>query len=137
MEKLQMSRRDMERSGMVSLWLGSAPSKEALDAYLKYGFTPDGDYIPSAFMNDFEMRFYETALYEATFLPQPMQSIEELLRRNSDAKIIIPRFIGLLGNELKYPVNAKVLLYDFDYTGKGSSSGGAVRLSFVGKTQYK
>src|SRR5687767_1675636 len=116
--------RDMERSGMVSLWLGNAPSEEALDAYMKYGFTRDGDYIPSAFMKDFELRFYETGLWEVTFYPHPMQSVEELIKGSSYDEIITPKFVGLLGNELKYPVNAMVLLCDFDYTGKGSSSRG-------------
>ena len=45
----------MEREGYVSLWIGNSKSDEELLEYVELVYTDDGDWLPSQFLQDFNI----------------------------------------------------------------------------------
>jgi hypothetical protein len=122
----------MQEEGVVSLWVGQADSPDALDAYLEFGYTEDGDRIPSPFAADFGIR-YDEDFREAQYYDNPSRSVRGLLQGYSYDGVIVPKFVQLLGESLPEDVNAVVLLYNFRHNaGAGTGTGGAVRLRYAG-----
>ena len=124
-----MPRRDKH----VSLWVGRADSASSLDAYLKVGFSEDGDLIPSTFAKDFGIKSYDEDFREARFYDVPSRSLRELLTGFSYDNLIIPKFIELCGSSLAADANAVILLYNFEYNeGRQESPESSVKMRYLG-----
>lgn len=123
----------MREDRVVSLWVGQANSPDALDQYLQTGYTEDGDFIPSQFARDFGIRFYDEDFREAQYFEAPSQSVQSVLKGFSYDDVIVPRFTHLCGELFSEPVNAVLLLYNFEYKGEvDANAGGAVSMRYVG-----
>ena len=127
-----------EKQDSVSLWLGTAPSDEALQEYVCMTYDADGDVVPSQFMRDFDIEWWDEDFQEVVFLDGKEREVKEILRGFSYDDQLIPAFEGQVGPTLAFPVNAVVLLYNYD---NGSplvtASKGDVALCFVGVTEYR
>jgi hypothetical protein len=123
----------MKEDGVVSLWVGEAGSRDALDKYLQTGYSEEGDFIPSPFARDFSMHYYDEDLREARYYEEPSKTVADMLKGYSYENVIVPRFVGLCGESFPEPVNAVVLLYNFKYEGGVKTSvGSTVRLRYIG-----
>ena len=118
--------------GAVSLWVGTAESEGALEAYADC----DAPRHPARTLaGDFGTGRYDHDFMEIG-IESPTQSLTELLRGCSYEGIVVPKFIDLLGDVLTQEVNAFVLLYNFHYHGAPSpsvsSALGPVTLRYLG-----
>ena len=108
----------MPEEHMVSLWAGRADSSQAFKAFLLTGYTEDGDYIPSPFVRDFGIKYYDEDFREAQYYEKPSRSLRALLNGYSRDYMIIPKFIQLFGEFFPDDVNAVVVWYRFNYHGR-------------------
>jgi hypothetical protein len=60
----------MRQEGLVSLWMGTAPSEEALVEYVELGYDEDGEIVPSRFMVDFQLEQWNEDFREVDFLEE-------------------------------------------------------------------
>src|SRR6188508_1462430 len=111
---------DDEADGIVSLWVGSATSREAFDRALFVSFSPDGEFIGSEFSINFGIDYYDDVQREASYFPSPPRHVADLLSGSSYADIIIPRVLRLSAS-LAPGDNCVVLLYSFHYGGAAKS----------------
>lgn len=122
-----------QEPGIVSLWTGWAESDEALESYLAFGFTEDGDSVPSPFAHDFGIDWFDEDFREAGLISLLTQSLSQLLEGHSNAKALIPKFAATIGDTLDSEANAVLLLFDFRYDGEVREvTHGPVRLRFQG-----
>lgn len=108
----------MEKEGFVSLWVGSVQSSTELDRLLVVSYSEEGDFIPSVFAKNFEIRRYDDAVREAEYYEEASNDLNQLLEGFSYDDEIVPRFNKLVQEELPNDSNAVVLLYNFKYTGE-------------------
>jgi Immunity protein 22 len=128
----------MLREGKVSLWLGRAPSREALEEYIQFRYTEDGDWIPSQFAADFALPYYDEGTREAEVYDEPRTSVRSLLAGASYEDVVVPQFVAQLGEELSEPVNAIMLVYGLEYDGvPRKSHSSTVSLRPVGVASYR
>jgi hypothetical protein len=123
--------------GKVSLWLGTAESKDALREYMKEGWTMEGDVLPSRFAVEHDTGDYDESTREAN-VRTPSASLDELLARFSYDDVIVPRFQEATGGKIPFVANAVVLLYDYEYTGTPTRTRhGPVSLTYIGTVLYR
>ncbi|NEW09776.1 hypothetical protein GK047_28050 [Paenibacillus sp. SYP-B3998] len=108
----------MEKEGFVSLWVGSIQSSEELDRLLAVSYSDEGDFIPSIFAKQFEIRRYDDAVREVEYYEEESNDLNQLLEGFSYDDEIVPRFAALMKEGLTNTFNAVVLLYNFKYTGE-------------------
>ena len=128
----------MQRANFVSLWFGNLKSRRAMEKYLKIKDSKDGDFIPSEFAKDFNIKGYNDNCREAEFLETPTKNIDRLLKSFSYDKVMIEYLKGLSGENLDQEYNTTILLFNFNYDGtipevhhpKGF-------FKFMGSTQYR
>lgn len=107
-----------EALGYVSLWTGVVGSEDILEQFLTFRFTEDGDAILPPFALAFEIEWFDDDFREMEVHELFYSSLSELLAGCSYDNVIVPRFSALLGDTLCDPVNAVVLLYNFNYNGR-------------------
>lgn len=116
----------------VSIWAGSSPSWEVLDAALTFSFTDDGDAIPCQFCRAFGIDWFDDDYREASHSSFLTSNIGILIIKHSDGNHII----RMLGHRvlIHIPCNSIVLLYDFEYPGivRSAIIEDHTRLIFVG-----
>ena len=105
------------RDVKVSLWVGQAASWNDLDEDLTFTFTEDGDAVPCAFGDAFDIDWFDDDFREASVRETPTVTVRELLDRHTSGSAIAKAVAMGPGNSLAEPCNAVVLLYDFEYTG--------------------
>lgn len=127
----------MRIDGVVSMWIGSARSRDALDRALHASFSEDGDFLGSPFSRGFDLGYYDDAMREAEFLSVAPRRVADLFVGSSYSEITVPRF-QRLGTTLAPGDNCVVLLFDYRYRGVATSwSGSGVLLRFVGAVSYR
>ena len=121
--------------GAVSLWVGVAPSRSALEAYLDIDYSSGDASRLSPFADDFGIEYYDEDFVDISFHETATNSLPWLLRRCSYASSITPKFVELCGEFLPTEVNSAVLLYNFRHhrsPGLGSIDRLPVKLRFMG-----
>ncbi|TWT38818.1 immunity 22 family protein [Blastopirellula retiformator] len=127
----------MREDGFVSLWLGVAPDADALSDYVALTYDEDGEVIPSLFMREFDLPYWDEDFREADTIDGPSDSVAEVLSGFSYNSQLIEQFQRMLGESLTFPVNAAVLLYNFNHQSPTvTQSDGAIQLRFVGVAKY-
>lgn len=128
----------MHKEGVVSLWVGHAPSTEALEEYVQTRYSADGDRIPSPFAEEFSLSRYEDECREAEVLDEPVSAFPDVLAGFSYDDVIVPRFIAAYGKDIGAPSNAVVLLYNYQHQQGGRArAASSVKLRFVGAVPYR
>lgn len=128
----------MQRENFVSLWLGNMKSMRIMEKYLKIKYSQDGDFIPSEFAEDFNIRRYDDDFREAEFYEKPSKNIYVLLEGFSYDKLIIEYLKGLFGEDLDKEYNTVILLYNFEYDDLIPEVNNKMGyFKFIGSTQYK
>lgn len=88
-------------------------------------------------MEDFELPRWDEDCREAEYLGEVSNSVAEVLSDFSYASQLIGQFQQTLGESLTFPMNAAVLLYNFNHlTPTVAQSYGAIQLRFVGVAKY-
>jgi hypothetical protein len=128
----------MRQEGFVSLWMGTSPSMEALNEYVELGYDEDGQFVPSRFMLDFHLDQWDEDFREVDFLEKHWTTVASVLEGCSWDDQIIPQFEKQIGKALDFPVNALILLFDYNYKSetKKASTGG-ISMRFMGVATYK
>src|SRR5579872_3000844 len=107
--------------GVVSLWVGTADSEDALAAYADY----DSPRRPATTLAS----NFGTGRYDHDFMDmsveKPTRVLSDLLRGCSYDSIVIPKFVELCGDLLAEEANAFVLLYNFQHHGRPGRGAGA------------
>jgi hypothetical protein len=116
---------DAQVDGAVSLWVGNARSREALENYVDIDYSVDDSSRLSPCAEDFGTGFYDEDFMEADMAARPTRSLSELLRGCSYEDVIVPEFVRLCGDRLPEESNAFVLLYDFQHEGALGPAAGA------------
>lgn len=128
----------MIEEGKVSLWIGTAPSLDTLEDYIRFRYSDDGDLVLSPFAKDFALGRFDEGKREAEVFDEPRNTLSSLLPGCSYDEVVIPRFMALAGDQLPGPVNAIVLIYDYAFNGVArSTSSPQVQLRGVGVVSYR
>ena len=128
----------MKKKGIVSLWFGIFNSSDDFERYLKFEFNEDGDILPSNFMRDFNIDYYDDDFKESEYYNQSLRNIKEILTDFSYDDIIIPKFITILGRELSIEINAVLALFNFQYNGEPRiSKNKNNKIQFIGSIEYE
>ena len=123
----------MEEHNAVSLWVGTAPSKQILEEYVTANYSEDGDYVSPQFCKDFGIHRFDDDFREVAFYTTPSASLRELLRGCSYDETVIPRFEALCGATLDNRANAIILLYNFRDDTKITEGGSdGIRFRYAG-----
>lgn len=127
----------MEQEGYVSLWVGRVPSTEALEQLLTISYNDDGESIPSAFGEGYGLDWYDDDFREAEWFTQASSQVIPIIQGCSYEKLVLPRFVALLGEQLDQKYNAVILLYNFKYDGNAIDvSIDDSQLKFLGTVEY-
>jgi hypothetical protein len=128
----------MNQEGFVSLWMGTAPFFEALIEYALLRYDEDCAIVPSQFMIDFRLDPWDENFREADFVEDHWTSVASALQGCSWDDQVIPQFEKQIGKTLDFPVNAMILLFDYNHQRetKEASSGG-ISMRFMGVATYK
>ena len=83
----------MEKEGYVSLWIGNSKSDEELLEYVELVYTDDGDWLPSQFLQDFNIDIddFDEDCIERVCREKEANLISELISGCSYGDIIIPK----------------------------------------------
>lgn len=118
----------------VSLWLGTFNNEETFREFMEIKYTDDGDSIPSEFIKQFKIDYYDIDFSEIDYMEEKSDELQVLLDGFSNDYEIIPKF-----NE-KYNAstyNSIVLLYDFEYDCTVESyKSGENKLDFIACVEY-
>ncbi|APM39660.1 immunity 22 family protein [Clostridium kluyveri] len=129
----------MEREGYVSLWIGNSKSDEELLEYVELVYTDEGDFLPSQFLQDFNINIddFDEDFIERVCLEKETNSITELISGCSYEDIVMPKYENLIGRVSSVKFNAGILLYNFQYDGsiKAVNNKG-YQFKFVGVVKY-
>lgn len=102
----------------VSLWVGTAPSWEALRESLEFHYNEDGDVIPSIFCQSFGIDWFDEDFLESSVSDFATIRIEQLLARHSGGAELT-KILASDGMQcLPFACNAIVLIYEYAYTGQ-------------------
>lgn len=99
----------------VSLWLGHFEEEGRFREYFKVSYDEDGNYIPSEFQKNFEIKKYDLYAVETDWLPQNCTDVRLLLQGFSGDEEIIPQFEKIIEASKVVEYNSIVLLYNFQY----------------------
>jgi hypothetical protein len=125
----------MEEEGAVSLWLGTANSREAFEEMLEVSFSEDGDFLGSPFSRAFGIEYYEEGLKEAEYFDQPSNDLGELLSGASYDDVIVDRFRSQ--GAQAGSSNCVILLYNYRHDTPTEWSSDGVLLRFFGAVRYQ
>ena len=129
----------MEKEGYVSLWIGNAKSDEELLEYVELVYTDDGDWLPSQFLQDFNIDIddFDEDFIERVCRQKEANSIIELISGCSYENIIMPKYENLIDGVSAVKFNAGILIYNFQYDGNvGSVNNKDYEFKFIGSVEY-
>lgn len=121
--------------GAVSLWVGSSPSRDALQDYVDIDYSTTDLSRLSRFADDFGTGLYDHDFMETDVTEKSTRSLSELLQGCSYNSVVVPTFLRLIGEQLPVEANAFVLLYDFQHHGSLGTApvaSGPVELRYMG-----
>lgn len=123
----------MEKQGWVSIWFGNVNNRDSLGQYVDLLYDENGESIPSKFFIDFNIDMDETDedTIEKVVYKNSSNDISNLLKGCSYDKIIIQKVKEKV--KLKKTYNAVILIYNFKYNKKISSTG---NFDFITSTSY-
>lgn len=125
----------MEEEGTVSLWLGTATSRGALEEAMEVTFSEDGDFLGSPFSRAFGIEYYDEGLREAEYFDQPSGNLEALLKGASYDNVIIERFHKLGTPQGRF--NCAVLLHNYRHNGRQDWKTDKIHLEFAGSIKHQ
>ncbi len=127
----------MIAEGSVSLWLGHAPSEDALERAFEERFTDDGDAIDGAWVRGFGVDDYDHDHIELAFHASPIRDLKTALTGHSYIDTYLPR-VEALKVELRPDDNITLAYYDYRHSGEPREwTDGVIRLRFVGVVDYR
>ena len=127
----------MYHQGKVTLWVGRAPSEDVLRDYVAGRSSEVGDSIPSEFDRAFAIDYDEPMAREVFAPERPESDLRALLAGISYEETVVPRLVALIGSRFTAPVDAVVLLYDYEHRGPHATRGGDVHLWVVAVVDYE
>lgn len=100
---------------MVSIWLGTFETENALLEYTEESYTEDGEWIPSTFCEEFFSgeEPFEIDFFERYSVGDASADIRVLLEGCSYDASVILSLISVVGETLNKEYNSVVLIYDF------------------------
>jgi hypothetical protein len=128
----------MNEEGFASLWMGTGPSMEALLEYVALKYNEDCEIVPSQFMIDFRLDPWDENFREVAFREERWTTVASALEGCSWDDQVIPQFEKQIGKTLAFPVNALILLFDYNHqreTKNASTDGTSMR--YMGVATYK
>ena len=129
----------MEKEGYVSLWIGILESDEKLLEYVELVYTDDGEWLPSQFLQDFNIDIddFNEDCIERVCLEKEVNSIIKLISGCSYEDIVIPKYEKLVDRVSTVKFNAGILLYNFQYDGNVESvNNKGYEFKFIGSVEY-
>ena len=128
----------MRKDGAVSLWIGVVDSAQILDDFTSIRYSEDGDFLGSEFTEAFRTGCYDEDFGEIASVTGT-EGFPGLLKGCSYEEIVVPRFVGICGeDEFLAGGNAVVLLYNFEYEGTVEEARArGVHLRYVGTVGYR
>ena len=129
----------MEKEGYVSLWIGNLESDEKLLEYVELVYTDDGEWLPSQFLQDFNIDIddFDEDCIERVCLEKEVNSIIKLISGCSYEDIVIPKYEKLVDRVSTVKFNAGILLYNFQYDGNVESVNNKdYDFKFIGSVEY-
>lgn len=129
----------MEREGYVSLWIGNSKSDEELLEYVELVYTDDGDFLPSQFLQDFNIDIddFDEDFIERVCLDKEANSITELISGCSYEDVVMPKYENLISKVSSVKFNAGILLYNFQYDGNVKAVNNKdYQFKFIGAVEY-
>ena len=129
----------MEREGYVSLWIGNSKLDQELLEYIELVYTDDGDFLPSQFLQDFNINIddFDEDFIERVCLDKEANSITELISGCSYEDVIIPQYENLISRVSSVKFNAGILLYNFQYDGNVKAVNNKdYEFKFIGSVEY-
>jgi hypothetical protein len=126
------SSRNIERPGVVSIWLGAFSSAASFEAYLKEDY--DSDDVPlSPFAADTELGFYDHDFLEAEFF-EPAGDSRSMLAGMSYSSSYIDKAVERA--KAVRGANAVFLLFDVEYRSSPVALGSTTPVTFIGTYPY-
>jgi uncharacterized repeat protein (TIGR04138 family) len=127
---------ELERTGFVSLWVGSFASIEDAEAY--FGIPDEiGLSLPAdAFARDFSLGNFPSENLEVNFEQLTPRPLRELLQDATFAGSFIEQAVQAASEQGIPQAQGIALLYDFDYRRKPSRCDAVGPLRFVGAFPY-
>lgn len=136
----------MYQEGYLSIWLGNADSREALENYVCLRYSEDGDLIPSSLMKDFALvdedgdyNDYDEGCREIAYFRNSLHAQASLFTNFSYSDQVTEKVLTKLSGKSNAEINAVVVLYNYHALipeNKISGSNG-VRLIYHGAFEYK
>ncbi len=128
----------MREDGYVSIWLGVAPSMDALEKFVALTYNEDGELVPSQFMVQFGLPRWNEACREAECFEAFTDSLIEVLTGFSYDSQLVEQLQTSLEKSIRSPVNAAVLLYNYNFQNpRVIESHGALQLRFFGVCKFQ
>ncbi len=124
----------MVDEGWVSVWIGRADTRAALDSALEvqHGGAAEDDFRGSAFSRAFDLGWYDSHWVAAEVQATPLASLRAPLLEFPDGRVFADRVLAV-APALWPSDNAIVVLYDYRYEGVHREwETGHVRLRFAG-----
>jgi hypothetical protein len=125
----------MEHEGIVSLWVGRAASRDALDDALAVEFSEEGDFVGSPFSRGFAIDYYDEGDEEAEYAARATPDLSELLGEVSYDDVIVPQLARI--ERPGGPFNCFVLLFDHRHEGPERWEGPGISMQFWGTAAYR
>jgi Immunity protein 22 len=127
---------ELERTGFVSLWVGTFASIEEAEAY--FGIPDEiGVYLPAdAFARDFSLGNFPPENLEVNFEQLTPRPLRELIQDATFADSFVDQAVQAAAEQGIRQAPGIVLLYDFDYRRKTVQCDAAGSLRFVGAFPY-
>ncbi|AWH84395.1 hypothetical protein HYN59_04365 [Flavobacterium album] len=116
----------MEEENKVSVWLGKLDNQEKFKEYISEIYDDEGQMM-SGFMNDFEIKFYDSQFLEALF--EASANKDEALKSFSYSQ----NFLDKLPLENLSHYNCFLLIYNFNYVGQVDKAGS---FKYIGTFAY-
>jgi hypothetical protein len=125
--------RTVHQPNRVLAWLGIFESESAFERYVEERYTDDGDAIPSGFIRDIGIEWFDHDFQEFEFHDPPLL-ISEAVNGHSYSASFAPSLIAAARAKGYDKVQAIFLLYDLEQEPKSPSRESPVR--FIGAFPY-
>lgn len=114
----------MKKNIDVSLWLGCVESEDDLYDYVSVDYSDDDDDETSKFLADFDIGIddYDEDMFESDFTDNDTKSLTEMLEGCSYDEDLIPLFVEKYGEKLDSQYNAMILIYEYKYHSRITTS---------------
>lgn len=122
--------------GLVSVWVGTAPSIQDLERYVELRYDKKGRLLASQFLDEWGLRPWDESFREATVLQSPEVDLAALLEGFSYGEEVVSALVVRVGGTLSPAANAAVLLYDYAFHGEAPPQQGSGSLRFLGAVPY-